>query len=1074
MKIRFALITMLCVCSLAMAQERSEWQNPKSVEVNKYSPRTSFISYSNIETAKSDDYRRSKNVIDLNGAWKFKYFESHKDPKIAQSEKYLTDFSTWGEIKVPGSWEVQGYGNAIYTNHPYDFMPVNPNPPTLPDDVPVGIYKRIVDIPASWLDKDIFFVIGAAKGGAYLYVNGKKAGYSEDAKTTAEYNISNFLRTGLNEITIVLYRYSTGSYLECQDFFRLTGIHRNTYIMAQPKARVHDFAVVASMDKNYKDGVLDVVFEVANSYNTEQTLLVGYDVLDEKGEIITYNNREIKIKANSIDTVSMRNYLSNIKMWSAELPNLYTLLFRVKKAGIFTEFFTHKIGFRNIEIKGNQLLVNNKPILVKGVNYHEHSPYTGHYVDEKTLRKDLSLMKEHGINAIRCSHYPQQALFYKLCNEYGFYVCDEANIESHGMGYNLAKGRTLGNNPEWFDAHFARTRNMYQSNRNYTCVTFWSLGNEAGNGYNFYKTYEYLKAQDSIRPVQYERALLEWNTDIYCPQYPSEKNFEKWGNMQTDRPYIASEYSHSMGNSTGNFKDLWDKIYKYPNLQGGFIWDWVDQAIWTEKDGGYFAYGGDFGTNLPSDGNFLCNGLVNPDRRVQPALKEVQRVYQSVRFENADINRGKIRIVNNNFFDNLSAYDIVYHIYKEGEIEPIAKGNIKTVVAPQTNKVLQLPVRVYVPQADKFDYWVKIIMKCKRDMMGMKAGTIVASNQIQVPVQRPKHNYLQGGNKLRVSRANNISVSNDKVQVLFDKTSGAITSYKVAGVQYIAQQFGLRPNFWRAATDNDYGSRSVSKLQEWKKLSKNILAQNISHSVTSNFATITVLYSLPSQSSMTVQYKIFNTGLIKVTTDFEAGESAEPMLPRLGLRMRMPQQWNTIKYYGRGPHENYIDRNYGADKASYISKVSEQYFPYVRPQENGHHTETSWLAVGKGNTGSGALLFVSGEKGFEFNALNNSVEDFDSEESSRDYQWRNMGEDKDVSKAKNNLRKQTHTNDIEPRNFTEICIDYRQMGVAGDNSWGAKPYERYQIPANKNYKFSFTIIPISQFDAVGDWSNIRY
>ena len=1078
MKKTLAILFALTVSVVAIGQARTEWSTHKTVEVNKYPSRTQFISYHNIDTAFEDDYLKSPNVIDLNGTWSFSFFDSHRDPKIESKLKAGNDFSSWSTIKVPGSWELQGYGDARYTNHPYDFMPVNPAPPALPDDFEVGIYKKYVDIPPLWMDKDIFFVIGAAKGGVYLYVNGQKVGYNEDAKTPAEFNISQYLHAGMiNEIAIVIYRYSSGSYLECQDFFRLTGIHRNTYIMAQPKTRINDFSLSATMDENYKDGRLDVSIDATNSYTTTQTFSVGFDLYDKAGDLVTYNSRQVTIPANSSEKVDFTNYIVDALEWSAEVPNVYTLLFRVRMDTRYIEYFTFDFGFRNIEIKGNQVLVNNKPILIKGVNYHEHNPYTGHFVDEKTLRKDLSLMKEHGINAIRTSHYPQQSLFYKLCNEYGFYICDEANIESHGMGYNLDKGHTLGNNPEWLEAHMSRTRNLYMNNRNYSSVIFWSLGNEAGNGYNFYKTYQYLKEVDSIRPVQYERALLEWNTDIFCPQYPSTQRMEQWGEKETDRPYIASEYSHSMGNSTGNLKDWWDMVYKYPNLQGGFIWDWVDQAIWVEKeDGGYFAYGGDFGVNQPSDGNFVCNGIVNPDRREQPALQEVQRVYQAVRFEDEDIDNGKIRVINNNFWDDLSNYQITYEIYKEGKVEPLATGFMKTPIAAQSSKVFQIPVRVYVPDGDKFDYHVKLLLKTKSAIYGMEKGTVVASGQIQVPVIRKKPNYLSKGASLRATQTkSSLIVSNGNVRVQFGNDKGEMLSYKVGGIEYLKGSFGLRPNFWRAPVDNDYGSGAPHKLQAWKTAT-NEQRGAISYKKTSKSVVVTVEYkNLPNGSSMVVDYTVFNSGIINVSTQYNGVGEAEPSMPRLGMRLRVANSLNWVKYFGRGPQENYIDRNHGTDKGTYLSSVADQYFPYVFPQENGHHTETSWLAVGRGESGRNGLLFVSDANNFEFNVLNNSVEDFDSEQSDKDYQWRNMStEVKDPAKAKNVLRKQTHIDDIKPQDFTEICIDYRMQGVAGDDSWGARPYEKYRIPANGTYKYMFTIVPISSFENIDDYHNIKY
>ncbi|MEG1634981.1 MAG: glycoside hydrolase family 2 TIM barrel-domain containing protein [Rikenellaceae bacterium] len=1077
MKKLLLIASIVCFSSFVSAQVKPEWQNEKVVSVGTNPPRTVFMSYDSREAAIANDYNAAKNYVSLNGDWNFIYTDDHKQLNISDVVS-PSSTATWNKIKVPGNWEMQGYGVPLYTNHPYEFAPFNPKPPVLPDAVPVGVYKRIVDIPFAWLDGDIFLHIGGAKSGVYLYINGQKVGYSEDSKNPAEYTINKYVKEGLNDITLVMYRWSTGSFLECQDFFRLSGFERDVYLYAQPKTRINDFKVIASMDSTYTKGLMKLDVELSNSYNDKEEITFYYELVNEKGEIIKYYTADRTLPANGRDTVNFDAVLANIKPWSAETPNLYTLVMRIKKEGRFIEYVPFKIGFRNIEIKGNQYLVNGQPVLIKGVNMHEHNDTTGHYVDEKTLRKDLELMKKNNINAIRCSHYPQQRRFYELCSEYGFYVCDEANIESHGMGYDLKKGRTLGNNPDFLNSHMYRTKNMYERNKNFPCVTFWSLGNEAGNGYNFYQTYLYLKSVDSIRPVQYERALLEWNTDIYCPQYPSAANFERWGQMQTDRPYIPSEYAHGMGNSTGNLRDQWEQIYKYPNLQGGFIWDWVDQGLWTDKDGGYWAYGGDFGVNSPSDGNFVCNGMINPDRTPHPALTEVKRVYQNFHFTPVDLSKGVVNIKNGNFFVGSDKYNFSYEVLANGKT--VKSGVLSGVnIAPTANKNINIPIGQIIKKPGT-EYALNISVKTKTDEPLLGVGYEVAADQFVLAAPAEKTPYIAAGKVAVDNGAASITLTSPKVEFAVNKKTGVVTSYKVMQREYISDQFGFQPSFWRGPTDNDYGSRMPSRMQAWKQATKNPDITSVKTSTSDTYAVVTVCYKLPYGASMDVAYKVYATGVVNVECSYKAatetiGDRPAPELPRLGLRLRVGATFTHANYYGRGPQENYIDRNWGTDLGYYSTNIDDFYFPYVRPQENGHHTDTRFMAIGKGKNGSNGLLFVADDL-FGFNAHRNSVDDFDTQESKHSYQFENKrpSESHADEDAKNLLRKHTHINDITPRDFVEINIDYKQQGLGGDDSWGSRPYEKYQIPSSADYKWGFSIVPIKNFAEIGAKSTIKY
>lgn len=559
------------------------WKDIQTVAVNKEYPRTAFMTYDNRNQALTGEYENSPYYKLLNGTWNFYYANAYKDlpANIEQPDANIA----WKEIKVPGNWEVQGYGVAIYTNHGYEFKPRNPQPPQLPETNPVGVYQRDIEIPADWDGRDIFLRLEGAKSGVYVYVNGQEVGYSEDSKNPAEFLINNYLKPGKNSLVIKIFRWSTGSYLECQDFWRMSGIERDVFLFSQPKTHIKDFNVVSTLDDTYKNGIFKLNVDVTNHTAANKEVTVAYELLDAAKKVVAEGNTPCPVTADGQKSISFEAALSNVKTWTSEHPNLYRLLISLKDGEKTSEIIPYTVGFRRFEIKPTDqiaengkpyvcLFVNGQPIKLKGVNIHEHNPETGHYVPEELMRKDFTLMKQNNINSVRLCHYPQDRKFYELCDEYGIYVYDEANIESHGMYYNLSRGGTLGNHPEWLKPHMDRTINMYERNKNHPSVAIWSLGNEAGNGYNFYQTYLWLKEREvkgMNRPVNYERALWEWNTDMYVPQYPSAAWLEEIGKKGSDRPIAPSEYSHAMGNSNGNLAAQWRAIYKYPNLQGGYI-----------------------------------------------------------------------------------------------------------------------------------------------------------------------------------------------------------------------------------------------------------------------------------------------------------------------------------------------------------------------------------------------------------------------------------------------------------------------------------------------------------------------
>lgn len=1077
------------------------WQDIQTVSVNKEAPRSAFMTYSDKATALSLAYEKSPYYQLLNGTWKFYFVNSYKElPANITDPSISTD--SWNDIQVPGNWERQGFGVAIYTNHGYEFKPRNPQPPLLPEENPVGVYRRDIEIPSDWDGRDIYLHIGGAKSGTYVYVNGQEVGYSEDSKNPAEFLINKYLKPGKNVLTLKIFRWSTGSYLECQDFWRVSGIERDVYLWSQPKTAIQDFRVISTLDDTYKTGIFKLAIDLKNHEEKAKNLTISYELIDNSGKTIATECKNLWVSPAVNSTASFETTIPDVATWTAEIPNFYKMVMTIKDGDKTVEVVPYHVGFRRFEMKqtkelaGNGkpytvFLVNGQPVKFKGVNIHEHNPETGHYVPVELMRKDFELMKKHNINSVRLCHYPQDRKFYELCDEYGLYVYDEANIESHGMYYSLSKGGTLGNNPEWLKPHMDRTINMYERNKNYPSVTFWSLGNEAGNGYNFYQTYLYIKNKEKDgmnRPVNYERALWEWNTDMYVPQYPGASWFEEIGQKGSDRPVVPSEYAHAMGNSTGSLLDQWNAIYKYPNLQGGYIWDWVDQGF-LEKDANsrpYYTYGGDYGVNAPSDGNFLCNGIVGPDRTPHPAMAEVKYVYQDVAITAKDLANGTFEVFNRYYFKNLKDYMITYTIMANGKA--VRHGKVSLDIAPQTSKELQVNIAGLKPQKDT-EYFVNFSVVTVQPEGLIPQGHEVASEQFRLPIESIKSDIKTSGPALSVSEnGDELVASSSKVNFVFNKKTGLVSSYKVGSTEYFSEGFGLQPNFWRGPTDNDYGNGQPKREQIWKQSSKNFDVSDATVKMDGKNAIMTINYLLPAGNLYIVDYTIYPSGAVHVAAHFTSTEMNEAetevseatrtatftpgrdaarkeasklTVPRIGVRFRVPATMNQVEYFGRGPEENYWDRKAGTLVGLYKSTAEDLYFPYVRPQENGHHTDTRWVSVSS-NKGKG--LKIVADELIEFNALRNSIEDFDDEEQvNLPRQWSNFTPEQianhDEAAAKDVLRRQHHINDVTPRNYVEVCIDLKQQGVGGYDSWGARPEPQYTLPANKDYQWGFTIIP---------------
>ena len=1034
------------------------WQDIDVTSVNAETRRTETILFPTREDALSKGFRESRNYVDLNGQWDFRYFDDHHAMEAFVADSLAS--ADWDSIQVPGNWEVQGYGIALYTNHPYEFCPRNPVPGVLPEIVPGGVYHKQFTLPSDWDGRRVYLNLCGAKSGVYVYVNGKEIGYSEDSKSLARFDISAALRPGENELVLKIYRWSTGSFLECQDFWRISGIERDVYLSSEGAAsRLADFRIVSTLDDSLQDGLfrLEVSGEIPD---------FGYELLDQDGTAVLEGEGAVDGEARFEGTVPA------VRQWTAETPELYNLLLRIGD-----EYTRFHVGFRRIEIAPwpideertvHCLLINGQPVKFKGVNLHEHNEYTGHYTDRAMILKDLTLMRAANINGIRTCHYPQPREFYELCDSLGFYVYNEANIESHGMGYRF--DRTLANNPEWFAKHEDRDMNIYYRTGNYPCVTILSLGNEAGNGVNFYLCYKLLKDIEEVgqnRPVCYERAEYEWNTDMIVPQYPGADWFAKMGEVYDARPVCPSEYAHAMGNSTGSLDLQWNAIYAWPHLQGGFIWDWVDQGLAEVDSLGrkYWTYGGDYGVDSPSDANFLCNGIVNPDRRPHPGYYEVRHVYQDAVVEGRFPEKGAFRIYNRFYFKDLNAYNLSWRLFADG-VE-VKSGDVPfndlVTIPPQTYFDFTIPM----PKLDpKKEYFALFSLSAIKKGLLVEKGQVIASDQIlvQAPAAAPAASAPVP--TAVYESEERIVLTGGGAEVEFDTAEGRISYWKVGGVDMIDPEFGLRPNYWRGPTDNDYGNGEPKRNQEWKQAT---LKPEVDSVAVSDRGSLTVRYKLPYGAALLLRIELGAGGALKLASDFVGGPRPDrPVewskqtkeqsydVPRIGLRMRVPAgTWDSFAYYGRGPQENYVDRNGGTPIGLYESTPAAEFYPYVRPQECGHHTDVRYLQGGN-------FTVRSTGRSFEFNVLDAWVEDLDSEEAvEHDYQWNNFDPkaEKDPEKARNVLRRQTHVNDVPQREAVELCIDGFMSGIGGYDSWGSWPDHDRTVWDNRNYSWSVELVP---------------
>jgi len=1026
----------------------NDWENPEMISQNKEPAHCTLIPYWDRETAINCDRFQSKFYQSLTGKWKFHWVRKPAD-RLVDFYKLDYDISHWDEIKVPSNWQLEGYGIPYYLNHPYVF---EKNPPFIHHDYnPVGSYRTEFEISVNWQDQPVFIHFDGVESAFYLWVNGEKVGYSQGSRTPTEFNISKFLKTGKNVLAVEVYRWSDGSYLECQDFWRLSGIFRNVYLFSTPKVHIRDFEVKCDLDENYQNAKLFVTAKVQNFGDVaSKNQSVEITLLDENNlpveTEILMKGRSVYISPGAESLIKMKADIINPQKWSAEEPNIYTVLLILKDdIGNILEYESCRFGFRKVEIKNGQLLINGIPVLFKGVNRHEHDPDLGHYVTSESMLEDIKLMKQNNINSVRTCHYPDDPEWYELCDKYGIYLIDEANIESHGMGYK--PDETLANKPEWNKAHVDRIQRMVERDKNHPSVIIWSMGNEAGDGTNFEAASDWIHQRDPSRPVHYERAGLKPHTDIYCPMYARIPHLIRYAEQKQDRPLILCEYAHAMGNSVGNLIDYWEVIEKYDHLQGGFIWDWVDQGLrkTTESGQEFWAYGGDFGEEK-SDHNFCMNGLVLPDRSITPKLLEVKKVYQYIKIEPVDLERGVLKLINKYDFINLDRFEINWELLEDGN--RIHSGSIANpTISPRESKILKLNFEKnsFKPGSE---YLVNVYVITAKESELIPKGHEVAKEQFILPFKQKNAKINRSTQSLKLTETeNNVQIKGKNFAVLFDKNTGLLCSFKFKGTEFISES--PTPNFWRAPTDNDFGNRMPTRCAVWKVVSINrqldrfeiVEQEDTQIKIKAEYSLIEV------KSKHTINYTVLNTGDLIVENHLVPGKDKLPELPRFGMRMKIPKDFDQVQWYGRGPHENYWDRKTSAFVGRYKNSVADHCVPYVSPQENGYKTDVRWVALTKKN---GVGLLAVGMPILCYSALHYPVEDLTQDS-----------------------RGTKHPTDLVKGDFIELNIDYKQTGVGGDNSWGARTHEKYMLIA-KQYSYTFQLCPISKGDDPNIKSKIQF
>ena len=1033
----------------------TEWHDLQVNEINRLPLHTLHFAYDPNDFpgtgAEYLDKKQSMNYMSLDGTWKFNWV-ANADERPTDFYKTDLDDSKWKNIQMPGNWEMLGYGQPEYVNVGFAWRGhFNQQPPAVPTkDNHVGSYRREINIPANWDGKRVIAHFGSVTSNIYLYVNGQFAGYAEDSKVAAEFDITPFLKKGKNLIAFQSFRWCDGSWCEDQDFWRLSGPARENYLYARSKEhRLLDVRVETELKNNYKDGALNITAKLQG--NT----LAYFGLYDPDGkEVIVTGTDNVK---NGVAKYQLR--VKNVRKWSAETPNLYTLVVSpIQNGGMYSpyEIIQVKVGFRKVEIKNKQLLVNGQPVLLKGANRHEMDPDEGYNVSEKRMIQDIMMMKRLNINAVRTCHYPDDPRWYDLCDKYGLYVVAEANQESHGFQYG---DDAAAKKPEFAKQIMERNQHNVSMFYNHPSIITWSLGNETVMGDNFIQAYKWIKSQDKTRPVQYEQARRGEGTDIFCPMYYPVSACEKYAkDPNSPMPLIQCEYNHTMGNSGGNLSDYWNLIRKYPILQGGFDWDFVDQALHRkivkpmsilpykmnneELRKIEYCYGGDYNKYDPSDNNFNCNGIIGPDRQLNPHAYEVAYQYQNIWAKMVNAEAGQVSVYNENFFRDLSNYALAWSLEEDG-VET-QNGTIADLDVPaQQTRTYTIPYdRSKITGKEVF---LNIDFRLKNAEPLLTAGQVVAYAQLPVVTKQACEGdcskMLAEGHgkkkmKLAAKKNNVVAVTTPNLTFKLDRTTGLISEYAYNGKSMLGEGGTLKPNFWRAPTDNDMGANLQKKFKVWKNPQMNLKNIDVKKDKKANTVTIVTSFDMPEvQGQMDITYLVFaNTGAVKVTEDFKATEGAKVSdMFRFGMLLQMPYSMEKSTYYGRGPIENYSDRKDCMRIAIYNDDADNQYFPYIRPQESGTKSDIRWW---KQTDATGLGLQVKSCAPFYASALHFDTEELDD------------GDEKE----------QRHSSDLKKSKFTNLFLDAAHMGVGGENSWGAWPLEKYRVHYG-NKTFNFVLIP---------------
>lgn len=1032
------LFSFVFIFLLSASQHPNDWENPQILNRNR-------------ESARSIHFPENKQyILNLDGTWKFKIAQNPADrPQSFYKSEF--DVSDWSDIEVPGHWELQGFGIPIYTDVEYPFKP---NPPKVPqDNNPVGSYKRHFNIPESWPGRDIYLYFGSIRSAMYVWVNGKKVGYCQGSKTPAEFKINQYIKTGENHVSLQIFRYSEGTYLEGQDYWKMSGIERDVILYSLPKLKIADFFIKSTLDDSYEQGILSADIRISN--NSSQKIIANnleIRLLDsEKDKIVYQTSKNISLLSKEDKMLHFNKVIPDVKKWSAENPNLYTFIVELKNENRIIDKIQNMVGFRKVEIKNQQFLVNGVPVTFKGVNRHEHDMHRGRVIDEESMLKDIKLMKKFNINSVRASHYPNRRRWYELCDRYGLYVIDEANIECHGMAYyEPGRYRALSDNPDWEKAYLDRVQRMVKRDKNHPSIIMWSLGNECRNGQNFTNCYNWIKSYDQTRPVSYEPAWYEekWHssyTDLTFPMYASVAEIENYAKDNPVKPLALCEYDHAMGNSVGNLTDYWQVIDNYDILQGGFIWDWVDQTFLKQTQEGqeYWAYGGDMGDhNIPNDSNFCANGLVQADRSLKPHIWQVKKVYQNVNIEAVDLQEKKFKVINEFDFTNLENYLIHWELLENGQA--FEKGKLKDIdIQPNSEKIIQVPFPTISTkktglfsshiQAQKgSEYILNLYVKQKHSSPFLKKGHIIAWDQFILPIE---NNYVKkdlAGYAMQTEKiGDDFRVSGKNYQIIFNQEKATFTSFQYRNKEMLKS--GLKPNFWRNPTDNDLGNGYPTRCKQWKIASEQREILKVEIKENQRPILIKVDYNFPAvnDSKMETTYKIFKNGEILINNEFTPGDTSLPDIPRIGMQIILKGDFDNMQWYGRGPQENYWDRKAGYLVGLYQGKVWDLTHIYVRPQEAGNRTNIRWLSLVDQNQ---IGLVVVSHAGFSGSA------------------WHFLQDD--LAYIPGHPK---HTKDIKKRDLVTLNIDYKQMGVGGEDSWGARTYPQYRLSPDKKYNYKFRI-----------------